>query len=158
MADRLTERQEEFIRRYLLTLNGTQSALDAGYSPRGIDSAASRLLLNPKIRQAITDAQLGMAKRAEISQDWVIEQLRINAEAARDQEKPDWAASNRAFELIGRHLGMFPVQHPNQHTTYVQQYIALAIPQATIEEANKIIEGVLISPLEDDDGSDRDTQ
>jgi len=48
---------DKFIKQYILTgcKNGTQSAIDAGYSKKTADQQASRLLKNVKVIQAIEE-------------------------------------------------------------------------------------------------------
>lgn len=49
----LNKRQQNFIKYYFETQSATQAALKAGYSPKQIDSQASQLMHNTKIRMAI---------------------------------------------------------------------------------------------------------
>ncbi len=58
----LTPKQARFIDEYLIDLNGTQAAIRAGYSKRGADVQAVRLLGYASVMQAI---QSGIAKRSE---------------------------------------------------------------------------------------------
>lgn len=48
---------DDFIKQYILTgcNNGTQAAIDAGYSKKTADQQASRLLKNVKVRAAIEE-------------------------------------------------------------------------------------------------------
>ena len=45
------------------------------------------------------------AESAELSQEWVVQQLRDNHCAALVAEQ--YSASNKVLELLGKHLGMF---------------------------------------------------
>jgi len=49
VAKRLTQRQETFVVSYFQTGNATQSAITAGYSPKGVERTASKMLRNAKI-------------------------------------------------------------------------------------------------------------
>ena len=54
MSD-LNPRQEKFISEYLKTLNVTQSAIKAGYSPHTASVQGSRLLKNEKVAKYIDE-------------------------------------------------------------------------------------------------------
>ncbi|MEJ7207553.1 terminase small subunit, partial [Staphylococcus epidermidis] len=50
---KLNPRQEKFVSEYLKTLNITQSAIKAGYSPHTASEQGSRLLKNEKVAKYI---------------------------------------------------------------------------------------------------------
>ena len=52
---KLNPRQEKFVAEYLKTLNMTQSAIKAGYSPHTASEKASRLLKNKKVAKYIDE-------------------------------------------------------------------------------------------------------
>ena len=54
---------------------------------------------------AVEAAALTAAEKAGLDHFWVMRRLRTNAVMA--ARRGDTAASNRATELIGKHLGMF---------------------------------------------------
>jgi len=60
---------------YLVTLNATQAAKDAGYSPRTANEQGARLLANVSVAAAIEVAMKEREKRTEISQDRVLQEL-----------------------------------------------------------------------------------
>lgn len=70
-----SDRQEKFIREYLLDLNGKQAAIRAGYSPRSAEVQASRLLSNGKVAAAVAEEQQKRAERTRIDADWVLTTL-----------------------------------------------------------------------------------
>lgn len=50
----LTQKQQEFVRAYVENSgNGTQAAIRAGYAPDSAHVAASNLLKNPKVQEAL---------------------------------------------------------------------------------------------------------
>ncbi len=86
----------------------------SGYPRRS--GNASRLRVSERVDARITElvaqraaeAQrqaLGAAEKAGVDSYWVIRRLRTNSVLA--ARRGDTAASNRATELIGKHLGMF---------------------------------------------------
>jgi phage terminase small subunit len=117
---KLEPRQEKFIQEYLKDLNATQAAIRAGYSAKTANEQGARLLAKASIQAAIDKAQQKRAKRVEVSQDWVIENLKKVFERCMQEEPVNdregnftgvfnfkEAGANKALELIGKHLGMF---------------------------------------------------
>lgn len=114
-------RHEKFCQYLHLGMSGQSAYQDAGYVARGVvaSNAASRLLENVGIRQRVEELQRGAAAEAQVDEAWVIRGLMENAQRAM-QAKPvirdgketgqyTWqgTVANRAFELIGKYLGMF---------------------------------------------------
>ena len=96
-------------------------AIRAGYSARTAKVQASRLLTNINLQDALTKAVVERSKRTQIDQDWVLWVLKTNIEQAlravpvrnkQGEEIGDYtydgAVVNKAAELLGRHLRMFP--------------------------------------------------
>jgi phage terminase small subunit len=103
----LTPKQERFVQEYLRDLNATAAAERAGYKqPR---SQGSRLLTKVDIQEAIVAAKAERAARCKLSATWVIRRLRKEATATGPNASP--AARDRALELLGKHLGLFPDRH-----------------------------------------------
>lgn len=69
---KLPPKQRAFVREYPKDNNGTQAAIRAGYAEKGAAVTASKLLKNPKVRDAIAAAQEKAAKRADITVDEVL--------------------------------------------------------------------------------------
>jgi phage terminase small subunit len=120
----LTAKQIRFTEEYLVDCNATQAAIRAGYSSRTARAAGCKLLGIAEVADAISAGRARQAKRTEITQDWVLRSLVTNAERCMqsspvtDKEgapigeyRHEPAAANKALELIGRHLGMFPTRH-----------------------------------------------
>lgn len=76
----------------------------AGY--RGEARVAAYTLFNrPTIQKRLAELQAQVDKKNEITVKEVIAALHRIAESAQDEGK--YAAAIRAFELLGKHLGMF---------------------------------------------------
>lgn len=73
--DNLTPKQAQFVREYLVDLNGTQAAVRTGYSPRTANEQASRLLANANVQAAVKEAQNARTERTEITADMVLREL-----------------------------------------------------------------------------------
>lgn len=121
---KLTPRQGRFVEEYLKDLNATQAAIRAGYSAKTADVQGPRLLGNVRVGAAIAAGKAARTKRAELSADWVLRNLRKNLQRALQAEpvldskgEPTGeyvyagSVANRALELIGKHLGMFVERH-----------------------------------------------
>jgi phage terminase small subunit len=75
MATTLTPNQCRFVEEYLKDLNATQAAIRAGYSKRGASVTGSKLLVNPKVADAVQAAKVRRSRRVEVTADSVIREL-----------------------------------------------------------------------------------
>lgn len=127
----LTAKQERFCEEYILDLNATQAAIRAAYSEDTARSIASELLTKPDIQARIDELKAERSTRTDISADYVLSGLKEVAERClqrvpvlewnygtkslehkKDVEGNDiWefdsTGANRAFELLGKHVGVF---------------------------------------------------
>ncbi len=69
MAAKLTPKQAEFVRQYLVDLNATAAAIRTGYRKRTAKSQGQRLLTKVDVAGAIAQAERG--QRTELTQDRV---------------------------------------------------------------------------------------
>ena len=123
---KLTDKQKEFVRQYLVDLNATQAAIRAGYSERTASRIGPQLLGKTCVREAIEKAQAKRAQRVEVTQDYVLSNLveivertmqrapvldRKGEQVTDDEGRAVWTFdaknANRALELLGKHLGIF---------------------------------------------------
>lgn len=122
---KLTDKQEAFVREYLVDLNATQAAIRAGYSERTAQAQSSRLLTNVMVRTRIEELQAKRAEKLELDADWVLRRLKEISDKCMQAEpvmtfdydsktmvetgeyKFDSVGANKSTELIGKHLGMF---------------------------------------------------
>jgi phage terminase small subunit len=102
---KLSAKQERFCKEYMIDLNATQAAIRTGYSARSAYSQGQRLLKHAEIAKALQDMQENAGKLVDMTAEWVLIQLKENHTIAR--ENGDIGHSNKALELIGKHLGMF---------------------------------------------------
>ena len=72
----LTPRQAQFVKEYLIDLNGTQAATRAGFSAKTANEQAVRLLANVSVRSAIEQAQEQRTEKVELTQDRVLLELK----------------------------------------------------------------------------------
>jgi phage terminase small subunit len=71
----LTPKQARFVDEYLVDLNATQAAIRSGYSENTAESQGSRLLSNAKVAAVVAARQAERAKRTQITQDRVLQEL-----------------------------------------------------------------------------------
>lgn len=71
----LNDREELFCQKYVISLNATKSATEAGYSERSAESTGSRLLRRDKVRARIQELKEERSKRTGFDQDRVLLEL-----------------------------------------------------------------------------------
>ena len=111
----LTEKQKQFVAEYLIDLNATQAAIRAGYSKKTADRIGPELLGKTCVSNALKVAMDERARRVEVTQDMVAEELRkIGFADAADYNDTKLKYGNKlkALELLGKHLGMFDGKPP----------------------------------------------
>lgn len=102
---KLKPKHLRFVNEYLVDLNGAQAAVRAGYSTSCAKVTAARLLKTPAIMQAIKQALNDQADRNKVDKDRII--LGLLKEAQGEGSDTSASARVRAWELLGKHLGMF---------------------------------------------------
>lgn len=112
MAEKkLTPKQERFVQEYLIDLNATAASGRAGY--KNTDSGR-QLVTKRHVLTAVRAEQERRAKRTNVTQDYVLERLQLEAE--RDAENSSHAARVSALNLLGKHLGMFADKMQVEHS------------------------------------------
>ncbi|MCP3893053.1 MAG: terminase small subunit [Bacteroides sp.] len=70
--EKLTDKQADFVREYLVDLNATQAAIRAKYSKKTARQTGTENLAKPYIQEAIRKKQAKRAKRLQIKADYVL--------------------------------------------------------------------------------------
>lgn len=128
---KLTEKQEKFCNEYLVDLNATAAAKRAGYSPETAYSIGWENLRKPEIVTRIGELRAGLSESTLVTPEFVLEGLKETAQRCLQkvpvmkwdysekkmvQETDEegngvWAfdssGANKAFELLGKHVGLF---------------------------------------------------
>lgn len=120
----LTCKQRRFVQEYLIDLNATQAAIRAGYSEKTARQIAADNLSKVDIQNAVSEAFRARSERVEVTQDYVIGTLVANVERSMQREPVidregnltgeytyQGSVANKALELLGKHLGIFPERH-----------------------------------------------
>lgn len=98
----LTPKQQRFVEEYLVDLNATQAAIRAGFKHSDI---GRQLITKNHVQKAIEAAKAKRSERTEITQEYVLDRLKREAEL--DGEGASHSARVSAVNLLGKHLGMF---------------------------------------------------
>lgn len=103
----LTPKQKRFCDEYLIDFNGAQAAIRAGYSEHTAREIASQNLSKLHIKQYVLSEQAKLSEKTGVSQQWVLDRLKLISDRCVSEVKLDSAGANRSTELLGKHLGMF---------------------------------------------------
>jgi len=101
----LKPKVHKFVEEYLIDMHATNAAIRAGYVQRCAKQVASRLMCDPRVRALVAERMAVRLQRVTIRQDQVVEGLMAEALNA-DQA----GARVRAWELLGKHIGMWPTK------------------------------------------------
>lgn len=109
----LTERQRRFAEEYVVDFNGTQAAIRAGYSKRGAENTAWRLLRDQRVRAEVDTQRLAAARRRQTTAQAVIDELWFLYDKAWQSGKESVARS--CLDMLGKHVKLFVdrVEHIN---------------------------------------------
>ncbi len=99
---KLTAKQQKFIDNYLQSGNGTQAAIQAGYSENGARVTANRLLTNDNIATIIKERQQQASKKADFTlENWIKKVKELADDGERDSDRL------KALDMLGKHLGAY---------------------------------------------------
>lgn len=100
----LTAKQQLFVTEYPVDLNATQAAIRAGYSEHTARFIGAENLTKPNIQEALAEALNARLERVEWTADEILRDLK---EIATNKRGIEVQHRLKAYELGGRHLGMF---------------------------------------------------
>lgn len=128
---KLTAKQEAFCNEYLIDLNATAAAKRAGYSEDTAYAIGWENLRKPEIASRIVQLRAEITEKTLVTPEYIVEGIKETAERClqrvpvmkwdyesksmvqqQDEDGKDvWTfdsnGANRAFELLGKHLGIF---------------------------------------------------
>jgi phage terminase small subunit len=131
----LTPKQKAFVEEYVIDLNGTQSAIRAGYSAKTANRIASENLSKPVIQAAIQEAKQQRSERTRIDADFVLLQISeyldccfgrkpirkvVNIDGNMESiEVTEFNQSGvgKAIELMGKHINVQALKEKQQIDT-----------------------------------------
>lgn len=155
----LTNKQELFIKEYLVDCNATQAAIRAGYSPDTAYSIGQENLKKPVIKVRIDAGLQRISNKAEVTAEWVRQKLKENLERSMQAEpvydaegnvtgvyKYHGTVANRALELLGKDRGMFTdkleLSLTNDAKSIVQRLAQLAIECCAEDKRERLLQGL----------------
>ena len=120
MNKKLTPKQSKFCLEYLKDFNGTQAYIRAGFSKKGARQGASRLLTNVDVQQELLRNTQKQAKKADITIEWIIQELKQMYERCQSSLSSPGAiaGATKQLELLGKYLGMWIDK--TEHTEHIQ--------------------------------------
>ncbi len=104
----LTPKQKRFIEEYQVDLNSSAAARRAGYSTKTAEWIGPQLLGKSHVSEAIQKALEERRERVQIDADYVLARLKEEGEFT--GEGSSHSARVRALELLGKHVGLFPLR------------------------------------------------
>ena len=131
----VSEQYQRFATAYVASGNATESAIMAGYSPSSARTQGSKLVARPDVQAEIE----AVRQRSVAASAWdagrVINELVATAREARDGQQ--YQAAVRAYELIGKHVGMWPRVADNIDA----RQINIDLSEVTTEELRAMLSG-----------------
>ena len=140
----LSPKRERFARLYVQSGNATQSAVEAGYSPRSAKQEGHRLLTFADVKREVAELEREQREAEKVDREYVIRGLRRLAENAESE-----SARVRALELLGKSLRMFTEQievHTTHDVSELEQFttaelqVLLAALQPAVEAEARILD------------------
>lgn len=120
----MTAKEQKFCDEYLVDLNATQAAIRAGYSQKTARQIATENLSKPHISEYLQQKRSKLSEKLELDHQWVLNRFKAISDRCMTAEpvlipdgqggmtesgeyKFDSSGSNKATEMIGKHLGFF---------------------------------------------------
>ena len=98
----MNTKQERFAREYVVDHNATQAAIRAGYSKNSAHVNGPRLLTNAEVQELVASLDESATEAVGLTTEWILNGLMQIAESGKTD-----SARVRAFELLGKHRGLF---------------------------------------------------
>ncbi|MCL2282496.1 MAG: terminase small subunit [Fibromonadales bacterium] len=103
----MLERQRKFVEYVIQGHSGTRAVVMAGYSEKGADVRASKLMKNEEIKAAIDKAHEEIRKETKWDKARLINSIERVIESALNscgESRPNESAALKGYELIGRYI------------------------------------------------------
>ncbi len=101
MPDKLTPKQEQFCREYLIDLNATQACIRAGYSPKTAKQMGTENLSKPAIQAYLAEINDVRFERVKMDADAVLLEASDAFNVLKTQG--DYKTAKGYLELIAKH-------------------------------------------------------
>lgn len=118
---KLNQKQELFIREYLVDLNATQAAIRAGYSRNGAQQTGWNNLKIPAIQKALTEYCAPRLEKADINVDYVLDLIKTTTERCAvkvegEEDKFYPLGVFKGTDQMGKYLKMFTTMNETKFT------------------------------------------
>ena len=137
----LTEKQNQFVKEYVVDWNGTQAYIRAGYAGGNRNSVArtesSRLLANPNIQEAIAVEKARIARSKAITVEEIADGLRREAMAFGAEGELQTVPSSarvQAWVNLGKLAGFFVEKTQTLSVSVDQEQVQQALSEFSVEE------------------------
>ena len=113
-TQKLTEKQKNFCREYLVDLNATQASVRSGYSKKTAGAIGRENLQKPAIQKQLQILMDKRAEKTEITAEQVLQDINeIKTRTMETGKEFDPKSALKALELLGKHLVLFSdkIQH-----------------------------------------------
>ena len=135
MDIKLTDKQRRFVEFYCgeCKFNATQAAIKAGYSTKAAKEQGCENLAKPHIQFYITEFMDKATERAQVTTEWVVERLKLEAE--REDDGSSHSARIGALGKLSDYTGGFDKN--KNHTVHSGSVGLKDISQMTDEELER---------------------
>ncbi|HBY86611.1 MAG TPA: terminase small subunit [Colwellia sp.] len=106
----LTTKQQRFVECYLIAFNGTQAAIEAGYSEKTARSISCELLTKPDIRSAIKKQLEQLSSDSYVSREVILTGLLKEAMGTGENSTP--TSRVNAWSQLGKLSGLYTDTKP----------------------------------------------
>lgn len=110
---KLRPKQQRFVEEYLIDFNATQAAMRAGYSQKTAHRIGAENLQKPAIQSAIKASKTQLSKKTGVTREMVVAGLLTEAKFYKDG--CTHGARVKAWEVLGKHIGMFDRQEDSSN-------------------------------------------
>ncbi len=131
----LTTKQQRFVECYLIAFNGTQAAIEAGYSEKTARSISCELLTKPDIRSAIKQQLEQLSADSYVSREVILTGLLKEAMGTGENSTP--ASRVNAWSQLGKLSGLHTDTNPQTSVDDILRDITAR------NAANRAIKGLL---------------
>ncbi|MDR1754851.1 MAG: terminase small subunit [Eubacterium sp.] len=137
----MTERQKRFCYEYLVDLNPTKAAVNAGYSEKYSGQTGCRLLKNPEVQKFLEDLLKNEDKRNEVLVNRVVSELAVIAFSKMEDIKN--SEKLKALEMLGKHFRIFVSSFKEENdagTGHSKEKDDNPFAGLSVEELRKLVE------------------
>lgn len=131
----LNPKQEMFCLEYIKDLNASQAYIRAGYSEKGANVAAFKLLTNANVQEKIQELKKDRSEKIKVDAEYLLKKI---VEVI-DNGEEKTADQLKAIEMAGKHIGFYEAHNdqkkpdPSVNTKIAEIYLT---PDPTEEGEN----------------------